>query len=993
MKSYFHKISALLALVLLILPALAFAGLEKTKTTTPGLNSFEKMKTNGEYVLDVFKDDTWQEAGSLSFDKYLKESEIDLSKFITGNELVKIRLTEKGGGASHIDSVLLGKSAPSYITGSSEDAALALKKISARDFDVIDSQGRSLVISFETAEEAKSIFLTARVEPESISKIPFQFPVENFYRTIDESSGFYAYSFNSKKGSLNMNGNLADDDLGQPFFKEYSRPGSGHPSDYTYGWVSNDEKNLYVALDFVPDNTMDGDKDYAKVYIKTPAGVREFKTSVPEQRWGIPGFTYTERASYQHKVYEFGIPLGELGMENMADGEKMELAFAAYGTAALPELTLSKTFTDDPVGPGENVTLEFTIENLSASAAGGLAFSDDLDAVIPGLEAIGLPLNDVCGLGSQISGTSFLAFTGGSLAPGGICTFSITLQVPVTATAGAFANTTSTLFVVGLPVGDPATDDLVVVPSVCITPPSGMISWWGGDNNALDMVGTNNGTLMNGADYDIGMVGESFSFDGTDDYVQTPDSSTLDITDQITIDAWINPSALGSRIVDKITAGSGDGYLLDTNGGVVRFIGGSQVLSGSTLLSLNTWTHIAGTYDGATMMVYVNGVPDSSVATNILIPTNNLPLRIGADSNGENLFSGLIDEVEIFNRALSADEIAAIYNAGSAGKCNLCVNPPSNMVSWWRGEDNTEDSMGDNNGTLIGDTFYEVGKVGQAFSFDGAGDYVNIPGISAPQDKTYTLWVKINANPGTWNTLIEFGNDAPWFGITDGGQVDLYLNNPRTSSSLNTGEWYHIAYTSDSATNTSKIYINGVQDGPDGTANTEMTTGMGIGYHSEDTPFNGLIDEVAIFNRALTADEIAAIYNAGSAGKCRPLPDLTGEWYEPLTEKCKVKNEELKCKVKGKLILRNIGEVNAHYVIVRFYLSDDDTYDEDDILLKAYYKNKVNVGKDYKKSFKLTLPVGMSLEGRYIIVHIDAEEATEESNESNNFVVSGAPAI
>jgi hypothetical protein len=99
-------------------------------------------------------------------------------------------------------------------------------------------------------------------------------------------------------------------------------------------------------------------------------------------------------------------------------------------------------------------------------------------------------------------------------------------------------------------------------------------------------------------------------------------------------DAWINPSTTStSRIVDKIAAGGSNGYLLDLLGGKLRLIIDGQGLSGT-------------------------------------IPTNTLPVRIGADSTGAaNLFLGWSDEVEIFNRALSLTEIQGIYNAGSAGKC------------------------------------------------------------------------------------------------------------------------------------------------------------------------------------------------------------------------------------------------------------------------------------------------------------------------------------
>jgi hypothetical protein len=131
------------------------------------------------------------------------------------------------------------------------------------------------------------------------------------------------------------------------------------------------------------------------------------------------------------------------------------------------KLLLAKSFTDDPVAPGEAATLEFTLTNLDASEdVTGIAFSDDLDAALSGLAATGLPMNDVCGAGSQISGTGVLGLTGGSLAPGASCSFSVDVVVPLAVPLGTVAtNTTSgvTGTMGGLAVtGDPASDQLQI---------------------------------------------------------------------------------------------------------------------------------------------------------------------------------------------------------------------------------------------------------------------------------------------------------------------------------------------------------------------------------------------------------------------------------------------------------------------------------------------------------------------------------------------------
>ena len=131
-------------------------------------------------------------------------------------------------------------------------------------------------------------------------------------------------------------------------------------------------------------------------------------------------------------------------------------------------LNLTKSFTDDPVAPGDLVTLEFTLTNLDPSQPiMGIEFTDDLDAALTGLVASGLPPADnACNGSGTISGTDLLTFIGGSLAGGASCTFGVTLQVPAAAAGFALnSNTTSEVTgdVGGLTVtGGPATDDLQI---------------------------------------------------------------------------------------------------------------------------------------------------------------------------------------------------------------------------------------------------------------------------------------------------------------------------------------------------------------------------------------------------------------------------------------------------------------------------------------------------------------------------------------------------
>jgi len=118
---------------------------------------------------------------------------------------------------------------------------------------------------------------------------------------------------------------------------------------------------------------------------------------------------------------------------------------ASYDLQIVAAPLLYKQFLDDPVAPGDTVTLELTLvhdENAPGTAS-DISFSDDLAATLSGLQAVGLPAADVCGIGSSLTGTSTIQLSGGSLEPGSSCTFTATLQVPTTASPGAHLNTTS----------------------------------------------------------------------------------------------------------------------------------------------------------------------------------------------------------------------------------------------------------------------------------------------------------------------------------------------------------------------------------------------------------------------------------------------------------------------------------------------------------------------------------------------------------------------
>ncbi|HSK74170.1 MAG TPA: LamG-like jellyroll fold domain-containing protein, partial [Pyrinomonadaceae bacterium] len=212
----------------------------------------------------------------------------------------------------------------------------------------------------------------------------------------------------------------------------------------------------------------------------------------------------------------------------------------------------------------------------------------------------------------------------------------------------------------------------------CVQAPSGIVGWYPGDGNANDISGTgNNGAFINGATTAPGKVLQAFSFDGVDDYVEAPGVAQQDAQTAATLDAWVffnqTPSAAG-RIMEIISRGAlGNDFDLAalTDNKFYLYIASGQNVASTTTLQTGVWYHVAGTWDASGLRIYVNGVLENTNATpNIVRAPSQTPLRLGEGSAFPNRkFSGLIDEAEIFSRALTLAEIQAIYNAGSAGKC------------------------------------------------------------------------------------------------------------------------------------------------------------------------------------------------------------------------------------------------------------------------------------------------------------------------------------
>jgi hypothetical protein len=233
-----------------------------------------------------------------------------------------------------------------------------------------------------------------------------------------------------------------------------------------------------------------------------------------------------------------------------------------------------------------------------------------------------------------------------------------------------------------------------VAEAAVLVPHPGLVGWWRFDEGSGSVAGDssgngNNGTIY-GATWVPGKYGDALSFDGADDYVQIPSSSSLNIGNAISVEAWINGTAFSSNGWNFIVAKQWAYELAVWEGRLairLQFANnGDRYYFGSSL-NVGQWYYLVMTYDGSAFKGYINGQLNLNIPISDTIAINTNPLQIGAESSLA-LFNGVIDEVHIYNRALSAAEIQADFQKGPDFSSRLLATVPKGTtqfittVSW-----------------------------------------------------------------------------------------------------------------------------------------------------------------------------------------------------------------------------------------------------------------------------------------------------------------------
>lgn len=438
---------------------------------------------------------------------------------------------------------------------------------------------------------------------------------------------------------------------------------------------------------------------------------------------------------------------------------------------------------------------------------------------------------------------------------------------------------------------------------------SGLVGYWKLDEDtgvlAKDSTGNGNNGVLNGIAEpptatsgwtSKGKMSRALTFDGSNDYIDAGNDSSLQLTSG-TLSAWIKTSNAGAGYRGIFAKQSAFGMFLKDNVFIMYDWSGAGDRSTGISLNDNAWHHVVCSFQSGVSngtKCYVDG--SNVMTTTITVSSQSIALQIGWANSVGQYFAGSIDDVRIYNRALSASEVLALYKTTG----NITKQASENgLVGYWKFDEGAtnkaDDSSGNGNrGTLTSmadpatavSGWTNVGKLGRALNFDGSNDYVSLSQTSAfalsSKPFSVVFWVQPRSVVSSGASPLRI---ISWYDGSKNIQMAqyagslneqrFYLYNFAAGANPNVGSvgnypinvWHHVVGTFDGNA-TYHIYVDGVLADGDTTGGLAAYTGdsttIYIGQRGDGRYFNGALDDLRIYNRALSATEIQVLYQSGT---------------------------------------------------------------------------------------------------------------------------------
>jgi hypothetical protein len=373
-----------------------------------------------------------------------------------------------------------------------------------------------------------------------------------------------------------------------------------------------------------------------------------------------------------------------------------------------------------------------------------------------------------------------------------------------------------------------------------------------------------------------GKLGGALLFDGINDYVDCGTFNPSAATGQLTVCLWAKWNGLNGSYQGLI--GKRDSFynqqmmwqIEATNvTGNLTFKQSDDPGIGASAPPIGQWMHVAATFDGTTARLYLNGIQSSSAAFSLGSGAAAQVVFGACEKNGGNPFNGALDDVRLYDEALSDEQIQAVMAGGVAEPTDAGPEPGGLLAHWALDEASGRiayDGVGGFDGFLIGGPLWQPsgGKVGGALDFDGSDDVVATDFVLNPADGPFSVfaWVRGGASGGVILSQEGSAGGVDWLLADSAGgrlKTDLAGGTGRLGGSLSStkvitdGRWHEVGFVWDGANRT--LYVDGVAVAED--KQTQLggsTGGMNIGAGKNldaGTYWSGLIDDVRIYNGAV----------------------------------------------------------------------------------------------------------------------------------------------
>jgi hypothetical protein len=405
---------------------------------------------------------------------------------------------------------------------------------------------------------------------------------------------------------------------------------------------------------------------------------------------------------------------------------------------------------------------------------------------------------------------------------------------------------------------------------------------------------SNNGTLTNGPTLGSARVGKAIDLDGTDDRVVTIENPTgLGYgTGDFSWFAWIYPRRINDSYEMIWSQGTGGIPYFAVRDDTLHFYISTVYETAAGYIIKDAWQHVGVVRSGGVVTMYKNGVPYTTSATqdgSISAPQYAYVSSYG--SGGAHAFKGLIDEVRIYNRALSQREIDQIFHGGRGGLNTSQSLVASNSLVNWHTFDgpkltsstSTDSSGQGRDGSLSGGMRKTIGKIGQAMAFRGIGETITIAGgggLNNVSEGSIAMWVKWSGTQdsayGVYGPALSRQNN----GVFTNNIIGLDGADPSTAkvtwgftgyspvitgaTAVGDNTWRHVVITFTSGDH--KLYLDGGEDGTSGTTgSTSNNSGVPLtigGWPGDGNKYiAGAIDDFRVYNRVLTPAEVLQLYS------------------------------------------------------------------------------------------------------------------------------------